>query len=282
VERGDGHLPAVRAKGKTGRLSSSRQLADISDECVMPAHLAVGTREGYQSFWKSVITWAIAHDEVGSILPMTQTTLKAITQELMMIGCATGTIRNVWSAIEDRHRRYGYPLPLGMQGDFSRMSRAVASVQGQPSRLIFFIGTHHVKDMLELAGLTESQTRDMLMYVLGTVACFRVGEVDQLQVCDLSWSHERPGTPATIILWLCEYTSGSRTRSARASTRVSAKRSLCVYVVLLAVSAWGYPPIAASSGAPVRGAGNARLCFLAWQGSPPLTSRCLANRLPGQ
>lgn len=201
VERGDGHLPAVRAKGKTGRLSSSRQLADISDECVMPAHPAVGTREGYQSFWKSVITWAIAHDEVGSILPMTQTTLKAITQELMMIGCATGTIRNVWSAIEDRHRRYGYPLPLGMQGDFSRMSRAVASVQGQPSRLIFFIGTHHVKDMLELAGLTESQTRDMLMYVLGTVACFRVGEVDQLQVCDLSWSHERPGTPATITLW---------------------------------------------------------------------------------
>ena len=115
VERGDGQLPAVRAKGKTGRLSSSRQLADISDECVMPAHPAVGTREGYQSFWKSVITWAIAHDEVGSILPMTQTTLKAITQELMMIGCATGTIRNVWSTIEDRHRRYGYPLPLGMQ-----------------------------------------------------------------------------------------------------------------------------------------------------------------------
>ena len=167
----------------------------------MPARTAVGTREGYQSFWKSVITWAIAHDEVGSILPMTQTTLKAITQELMMIGCATGTIRNVWSAIEDRHRRYGYPLPLGMQGDFSRMSRAVASVQGQPSRLIFFIGTHHVKDMLELAGLTESQTRDMLMYVLGTVACFRVGEVDQLQVYDLSWSHERAGTPATITLW---------------------------------------------------------------------------------
>ncbi len=38
VERGDGHLPAVRAKGKTGRLSSAKELAEIFDECVMPAH----------------------------------------------------------------------------------------------------------------------------------------------------------------------------------------------------------------------------------------------------
>ena len=195
VEQGDGHLPAVRAKGKTGRLSSAKELAEIFDECVMPAHLAVGTRESYQSYWKSVITWAIAHDEVGSILPMTQTTLKAITQELMMIGCATGTIRNVWSAIEDRHRRFGYPLPLGMQGDFTRIGRAVASVQGQPSRLIFPVGTHHVKAMLEMAGLTDSQTRDILMCVLGTVACLRVSEVAQLQVCDLRWSHDAAWHP---------------------------------------------------------------------------------------
>jgi len=79
----------------------------------MPAHLAHRTREGYQSNWKSVITWAIARGETESILQMM--TLKAITQELTMIGCATGTIRNVWSAIEDRHRRFGYAL-LCMQG----------------------------------------------------------------------------------------------------------------------------------------------------------------------
>ena len=63
VERGDGHLPAVRAKGKTGRLSSASELADIFDECVMPAHLAVGTREGYQSYWKSVII--LSAEETG-------------------------------------------------------------------------------------------------------------------------------------------------------------------------------------------------------------------------
>lgn len=195
VERGDGHLPAVRAKGKTGRLSSAKELAAIFDECVMPAHLAHRTRESYQSYWKCVITWAIAHGETESILPMSQTTLKAITQELMMIGCATGTIRNVWSAIEDRHRRFGYALPLGMQGDFTRMSKAVASVQGQPSRLIFPVGTHHVRALLELAGLTDTQTRDMLMCVLGTVCCLRVSEVSQLQMCDLMWSHDAAWHP---------------------------------------------------------------------------------------
>ena len=190
VERGDGHFPAVRAKGKTTRLSSTAELAAIFDECVLPGHLALSTREGYFSGWKTVITWAVAHEEVSSILPMTQTTLKAITQEMMMIGCATGTIRNLWSAIEDRHRRFGYALPLGISGEFTRMSKAVAAVRGQPSRLIFPIGTHHVQQLLELAGLSDTQTRDMLICVLGTVGCMRVSEVAQLQVCDLRWSHD--------------------------------------------------------------------------------------------
>jgi hypothetical protein len=58
-----------------------------------------------------------------------------------------------------------------------------------PSRLIFPIGVHHIRSMLELVGLTITQRRDMLMCVLGTVMCLRVNEVDQLQirVCDVIW-----------------------------------------------------------------------------------------------
>ena len=195
VERGDGHMPAVRAKERTGHLNSTAVLAAIFDESTGPCSLAQGTREGYWAHWKGVITWAIAHEEVAAILPMSQTTLKALTQELMMIGCATGTIRNFWSAIEDRHRRYGYNLPLGMQGDFTRMSKAVAAVQGQPSRLIFPVGTHHVRALLELAGLSDTQTRDVMICVLGTTACMRVGEVAQAQICDLLWGHDSAWHP---------------------------------------------------------------------------------------
>ncbi len=92
-----------------------------------------------------------------------------------MIGCATGTIRNIWSAIEDSHHRYGYTLLLGMQVDSTRVSKAVAAVRRQPSRFIFPVGSHHVRALLELAGLSDTQTRDMLICVLGTTACMRVG-----------------------------------------------------------------------------------------------------------
>ena len=92
-----------------------------------------------------------------------------------MIGCATGTICNIWSAIEDRHHRYGYTLLLGMQGDSTRMSKVVAAVRGQPSCFIFPVGSHHVRALLELAGLSDIQTRDMLICVLGTTARMRVG-----------------------------------------------------------------------------------------------------------
>ena len=89
-----------------------------------------------------MLTWGVAHGEVATLLPTPQTTLKALTQELLMVGCGAGTIRNVWSAIEDRHRHFGYSLPLGIKGDFSRMARAVGSVKGLPSHLIFPISQH--------------------------------------------------------------------------------------------------------------------------------------------
>ncbi len=101
---------------------------------------------------------AIAHDEVGSLLPMGLPVLKAITQERLMLGSSAGTIRNLWSAIEDRHQSFGYTPPLAArEGGFSRYSKAVASVEGMPSRVIFSIGTHHVRLMLELVGLSLAQ-----------------------------------------------------------------------------------------------------------------------------
>ncbi len=107
VEAGDGHIPAVKAKRKVSRLSSAVELAAIFDECVMPAQLQQSSRVNYWGSWKTVLTWGVAHEEVKSLLPMTQETLKAITQEMLMVGCAAGTIRNLWAAIEDRHRVFG-------------------------------------------------------------------------------------------------------------------------------------------------------------------------------
>ena len=89
VERGDGQIPAVRVKSGGARLASLEQLADTFDECVGPAKLEAGTRHGYQAAWRTVITWGIAHEAVNSLLPMSQSTVKALALEMLMVGCAS-------------------------------------------------------------------------------------------------------------------------------------------------------------------------------------------------
>ena len=108
---------------------------------------------------------------------MSKTVIKALSQELLMVGCSPGTIRNIWSSIEDRHRRFGHSLPLGEFGDFRRMYKAVAAVRGAPSRLIFPMGVHHLKRMLELIGLTPAQSRNVLVAATGMALSCRVVEV---------------------------------------------------------------------------------------------------------
>ena len=189
VERGDGILPAVRIREPQVRLASVAQLAAVFQECVAPASLEASTRRGYQALWRTVLTWGIAHEIVADLLPMSRTTLTALTQEMLMVGCSAGTIKNLWSSIEDRHRRFGLAMPLGGAGEFKRLYKAVAAVKGTPSRIMFPIGVHHIKRLLELVGLTECQERDVLVTVLGTVVCMRVvdSELTFLRVCDILW-----------------------------------------------------------------------------------------------
>ena len=135
VERSDGIMPAVRVKHAAGRLASVQQLAAVFDECVGPARLEASTWRSYQASWQAVLTWGIAHECVESLLPMSKTTVKALSQEQLMVGCSPGTISNVWSSIEDRHRRFGHSLPLGEFRDIRRLYKAVAAVRGAPTRL---------------------------------------------------------------------------------------------------------------------------------------------------
>ncbi len=134
-----------------------------------------------------MVIWGVAHEEVIVLLPMSQDTLQAITQEMLMIGCSAGITRNLWSAIEERHSTYGYNPPLAMRmWDFPRYSKAVASVKGLPSRLLFPIGVHHIHLMLQADSQPLAQLRNTMLTVLETVTCMRVSEVAQLQLCDLA------------------------------------------------------------------------------------------------
>ena len=124
VEAGDGIFRAVLAKRRRGTpLSSVAELTAIFDECVSPAQLEQSTRKAYWSGWRGVLTWGIAHDVVPTLLPMAMETVKALTLEMLMVGCSAGTVKNLWSAIEDRHRRYTYRLPFEEEGCFVACTR---------------------------------------------------------------------------------------------------------------------------------------------------------------
>jgi hypothetical protein len=207
VDDGDGHFPAVYARRMTSRSSDPADLTAIFNECMEPGQFQPPTRLAYWGSWRTVLTWAVADGDVKSLFKVSQDTLKAITQEALMVGMSAGTIRNLWSAIENRHRLFGYEAPLAMRGgDFTRFSKAVASAKGMPSRLLVPIGVHHVNQLLELGDLTPTQTRNLMMTIVDTVMCMRVNEIDQLQICYVLWGLDMEFHPMYQNIFACRMT----------------------------------------------------------------------------
>jgi hypothetical protein len=140
---------------------------------------------------------------------MSKVTRKALTQELLMVGCAAGTIKNVCCSISDRHRRFGHNAPLAAESDLKRLYRAMAAVKGTLSKLLFPIGIHHLRPLLDLIGLTECQSRDVLVCATGMALCCRVVEVTDFQFFGNS---TRNMTHLMRALWRCTFTGGSKTQ----------------------------------------------------------------------
>ena len=154
------------------------------------------------------MTFGLAHEELHKLLPMSLDTLKSITLEFLVVGVSANSIKNVWSAIEHRHRLAELPFPLAQQRSFQRLFKAVAAIKGTPSRLLFPIGTHHVQRLLQLIGLSALQKRAVVVTALGTALCCRVSELANLQMCDLLWDLDaayhpelRGGLAVRIYKW---------------------------------------------------------------------------------
>jgi hypothetical protein len=184
LEKGDGVLPGIsRARG-SGRFTTT-ELSSLYRAAVMPSQLEQSSRRGYFASWRTVVTWLLAHDAADQGLPMTKKLLDALTMELLLMGATVGSIRNIWSSVEDRHRTYGHTPPLGEPGAFRRGLKALSSLRGQPTKLLFPLGRRHVQALLRLAGLTWFQKRNVLLTLTGTVMCSRVSEPAGLRICNV-------------------------------------------------------------------------------------------------
>ena len=89
--------------------------------------------------------------------------------ELLLIESSVGSIHNIWSAIENRHRTFGLEPPLGEPGAFRRGIKALSSLRSPPSKFLFPMGRRHIRALLRLVGLTWTQKRNVLLVVTGTV-----------------------------------------------------------------------------------------------------------------
>ena len=184
LEKGDGVLPGIaRARGR-GRFNAA-ELSSLFRAAVMPSQLERTSRQGYFASWRTVVTWLLAHDAADQGLPMSKALLEALTMELLLMGSSVGSIRNIWSAIENRHRMFGHEPPLGEPGAFRRGIKALSSLRGQPSKLLFPMGRRHVRALLRLVGLTWTQKRNVLLVITGTVMCARVSEPAGLRICNV-------------------------------------------------------------------------------------------------
>ena len=96
----------------------------------MPSQLQAGSRSSYWASWMQVLTFGSAHGGLHKVLSMTTATLKSLTPELLVIGVAKNSMKNIWSAIEHWHRKAGVPLPLAQLMSFKRTFKAA-------SRLLF-------------------------------------------------------------------------------------------------------------------------------------------------
>jgi hypothetical protein len=116
--------------------------------------------------------------------------LKALVMEFMMLGVSAGSMKNVLSAIEHRHRLAGVVPPLVERLAFKRIMKAISSVSGTPSRLRFPIGSHHLWKMMRMGYPSPMERQVILIVCIGTVCCSRVVEVANMQMCDLLWGHD--------------------------------------------------------------------------------------------
>jgi hypothetical protein len=147
-----------------------------------------GSRAPGRNYWRAwglVVTWGVALKALDAVLPMSLTTLKALTWDLVCFAVPTSQVELVWKAVQARHRQFHLPPPMCEANQFLSWSKMLGSIRGRPAALKLPIQKATVHWLLAWRPETLAAHRARLLTVVATLACLRVNEVAQLQVCDL-------------------------------------------------------------------------------------------------
>ena len=176
---------------------------------VLPMECVASTRSQQWHNWRSVVTWAIAFKSVDRLLPMSITTLQALSWQLLVLQCGPAHMQQIWAAISKRHFYRRLAPPLSSKGEYSKWAKATNVMMGRPKLLKFPIRREHIWRLLSLPNVrVESYVvqRNVLATVVATICCARVSEIAELQACDVLFDFDTlrgdpffQGTAAVLI-----------------------------------------------------------------------------------
>jgi hypothetical protein len=102
---GWGHQAAAR-----GRRSCRLHRSSIGTLRRQSGSRAPGRTTGEHGAWSSL--GGVARKALGAVLPMSLTTLKALTWDLVCFAVPTSQVELVWKAVQARHRQFHLPPPM--------------------------------------------------------------------------------------------------------------------------------------------------------------------------
>lgn len=208
--------------------STVKQAAAMFDELIAQAVHAPRTRCAYFRSWRTFVTFAISMNALALVMPADPELVKAFILAMVTVGLKAGTILATVSAINHRHMAYGYAIqvhPMMLKS----WSKAIKRCLRQPHGEKFRVMPVHLQMVLRLPRTTLLILRDTCMFVLGTICSLRCGEIPDLDVCNLMFNIDGPGTLALHIKWRKNdaYSKGLWPRIG-----MSRDRALCVIALI--------------------------------------------------
>ena len=170
---------------------------------VQPLERKRSTRQKLETSWNTVVTWAAARDGITSLLPMQHSTLQAMLWDAISVGCSLPVLKGLINAVQARHGHFRLPKPIAEEGEYKRLTKALARFQGTQHRHVFPIHRDLVVRMLlynpqehnggecegpgggcKLCWVSLYEWCNALCSVGHTIGCMRPDEGHNSQLCD--------------------------------------------------------------------------------------------------
>jgi hypothetical protein len=149
--------------------------------------------------WRQFVSFLFLKGCVAEAFPASDRALRSFLAHLLLCGYAGATYDRFYAAIVQRHRVWGGMLPVHLQ-KFRSWIETIQKQLGVPKKLKFAILPEHLRAIFVLPRVTLSDSRDVAIVGTGTIFALRPSEVGNVDVCDLLWEEDGPGTLALDIL----------------------------------------------------------------------------------